>query len=184
MPLECQDISLTSYYNIDIGRNWNLPSVTFRCRSLSSPPIDMGFTRRCSTPNNDFTCYELAESTDFQPFLNEASASGLTCADEEYDETGYPKFLYHAAYTYTGRTYGQTVLTPGHNGTSEFNETLALTGTMYASYKESTGQPTASHVESPTSSPIVTSFAFSNERQIIITVGSLLGVSFLVSSAF
>jgi hypothetical protein len=114
----------------------------------------MGFTKQCLAigPNSQFTCYGLAESTNFQPFLDEVTASGLNCTDDKYDETGYPKFSYRVVYEYTGNI-GITVNAWGFNSTTELNETLALSGTMFASYKDWTNQPTTAPTKSPTLSP-------------------------------
>ena len=154
--LECQDIPMTvpgpksAFMYLKVF----YPSVEYRCVSLEPPPIQMGFTKQCLAigPNSEFTCYGLAESTNFQPFLDEVTASGLNCTDDKYDETGYPKFSYRVVYEYTGNI-GITVNAWGFNSTTELNETLALSGTMFASYKDWTNQPTTAPTKSPTLSP-------------------------------
>lgn len=185
-PLTCQDIPITEPKKLVLYGNAYNPSVSFRCASLTPPPITMGFTRRCtmSEPDTDFICYELATDTDFQPFLDEVSASGLNCTDDVYDETGYPKFSYRVMYESLIWQPWMAVIAQGHNSTSEFNETLALNGTMYASYKESTGKPTTAPTSSAPTKSLTTSptlrmsSAFSNKKQAVSTVGSLLGVTF------
>lgn len=192
-PLTCQNIQVTEPYDHDfLDGNVYYPSVSFRCVSLTPPPIVMGYTRRCTMagPDTDFTCYELATDTDFQPFLDEVSASGLNCTDDEYDETGFPQFTYYVKYESQIWQPWMSVRAQGHNSTSEFNEIFALNGTMYATYKESTGKPTAAPTSSAPTKSLTTSptlrmsSAFSNKRQAVSTVGTLLGlavVTFFVS---
>lgn len=150
-PLACRDLgSFTQPVGVS-----TTASVSFRCRDVTPKPIQMGFNRECtvSGTNSEFTCYELAQDTDFQPFLDEASVSQLDCMDDQYDEMGYPKFTYGV--TLRNRVPGKdhTIFTPGYNGTREFNETLALTGTMYANYELWTDQPTLGPTPGPTMRP-------------------------------
>lgn len=169
-PLECQDIPMTKPSDDDF-----YPSVSFRCRSLVPIPVSMGFTRRClaATPISNFTCYELNESTNFQPFLAKVGASEMECNGVEYDETGWPKFTYGTTIENSGVGESNNInFVLGFNATTEFNETKALSGTMHSRYEEWKLPPT----QAPTNSACC-------DVQNIATVGSML-VSFFVSLAF
>merc|ERR1712061_703904 len=113
-----------------------------RCRKLSPPPIATGFTRRCSanpTGNSatNFTCYEMAANTNFHQFLQHVNVAGLTCNNNsQYNETGWPKFVYGVTVQLQNRSVGEVVFLSPHNSTSEFNATLALSGAIYAVYTE------------------------------------------------
>eukprot|EP00581_Thalassiosira_minuscula_P008282 CAMPEP_0183702244 /NCGR_PEP_ID=MMETSP0737-20130205/413_1 /TAXON_ID=385413 /ORGANISM="Thalassiosira miniscula, Strain CCMP1093" /LENGTH=241 /DNA_ID=CAMNT_0025928819 /DNA_START=68 /DNA_END=793 /DNA_ORIENTATION=+ len=171
-PLECQDIPITQP-----GRDDDVfyPSVSFRCRSLVPIPVSMGFNRRCQaiTPTSNFTCYELNENTNFQPFLAKVGALEMECTNAEYDETGWPKFTYGTTIENRGVEGSSNInLVLGFNATTEFNETKALTGTMYSRYEERKLPPT----QAPTNSACF-------DVQNIATVGSIL-VSIIASLAF
>lgn len=157
--LSCQRIPETVPGSSEVFQS----SVSFRCRSLTPSPIAMGFRRKCMVNHSGtramrFTCYDLAESTsaDFSTFLSRVG-SGLNCTDSQYDETGYPKFTYSVAYTHTYNVAdsfpGETVLTEGFNGTSEFDAARATGGTLYSIYEErETQAPTPVPTPSPTTS--------------------------------
>lgn len=185
-PLVCQDIGITQpddFYDVVYYH-----SVSFRCRSVTPNGIRMGFNNKCSVAgtNSAFTCYGLATNTDFQPFLDEAAESQLNCTDVEYDDTSYPKFDYSVVTQKQNSGQGLIgegliIFQMGHNSTSEFNETLALRGAMYAKYETWTDQPTAAPTTSPpTTSPTALptwakNSAFTNENYTPVVV-SLLGV--------
>ena len=186
--LVCQDIPITQPYWDAFYESVNTyESVRFRCWSLKKPsPIQMGFTNKCtvSTSNSNFECYGLAADTNFQPFLDEVAASQLNCTDDDQndlDQTGYPKYTYSvrtAAYHRNG-TYeeGRETIQWGYNSTSEFNATLALTGTMSARYETWTAEPTGAPTVAPTASPTWTmnSAPFENESG-MMAAARLLGV--------
>lgn len=181
--LTCQDIPITNPGDLSIDSDPFYPSVAYRCRSLTPAPIEMGFTRRCSAEGilDEFVCYGLANDTDFQPFVEEAAASGLNCTDNEYDEAGYPQFTYTVQYSSHIDRQGSTIFQQGFNGTSELNETVALVGTMTSDYRrwtaEPTAAPTAAPTRSPTASPIINSASTNLQRRSLIV--SAVGLSTL-----
>jgi hypothetical protein len=153
----------------------------------------MGFTRKCTAnpsgaPATEFTCYELAESTDFGPFLAKAESSGLECTDDKYNETGYPKFVYKVVYSSQMSATGRdTVSSTGFNGTSEFDAVRADEGTLYSVYKEvKTQPPSAAPTVFPTATPAPStsgSVSYSKKRlPVSVAVGAFL-VSWLVMSS-
>ena len=64
------------------------PFTNFRMSQLPS---------EASAPGTNFTCYGLAENTDFQSFLAEAESSNLECNSGAYNETGYPLYTCSAS---------------------------------------------------------------------------------------
>ena len=195
--LVCEDIPVTQPGSDEVP----YASVAFRCQSLTPSPIAMGFTRKCTanpsgTPATEFTCYELAASTDFEPFLAKVESSGLECTDDEDDKTGYPKFVYLAVDVYTSQRESETKytflsITTGFNGTSEFDAVRAAEGTLYSVYEEvKTQPPTAAPTAFPTlatpapSTPSTSgSGSYSKKRlPISVAVGAFL-VSWLVMSS-
>lgn len=181
--LFCQDIPVTDPGSDEVFYY----SVAFRCRSVTPSPIAMGFTRKCTAnpsggPATEFTCYELAVSTDFEPFLAKAESSGLECTDDKYDETGYPKFSYRVVYaSQNSGGGGDAVSTAGFNSTSEFDAVRADEGALYSVYKEvKTQPPTAAPTPAPSTSGSV---SYSKKRlPISVAVGAFL-VSWLVMSS-
>ena len=123
--------------------------MSFRCRDLHPTPIIMGWTRYCeaSTKLSNFTCYGLAENTDFQSFLAEADASNLECnSGAYYDETGYPQYMY---------TVSLPGVTTGFSDTETFDRNKALGGTMNSKFETWTVPPTPSPTTKyPTASPV------------------------------
>jgi len=166
-PLTCQNIPATGA---------EISTVQFRCRDLSPRPIAMGFTRRCSANPNassatNFTCYEMAANTDFQPFLLHVNVTGLTCNNNSpYDETGYPKFVYSVTVRSERPKSGEEWFLTSHNSTSEFNATLALTGAIYAVYTEKEIEATTTMATTTTHSSI----SLSNKKPPITIVGAFL----------
>ena len=183
--LVCEDIPVTQPGSDEVP----YASVAFRCQSLTPSPIAMGFTRKCTanpsgTPATEFTCYELAASTDFGPFLAKVGSSGLECTDDEYTGPIYPKFEYDVVYTSyiknETKTTNYTFLTSGFDATSELDVIHAAKGTMYSVYEEVNFQPPAA---APTASPTSGSVSYSKKRlPISVAVGAFL-VSWLVMSS-
>ena len=173
--LFCNDIPLTSPGSDDPDDVF-YSSVSFRCRSLTPSPIAMGFNRKCTTKTepddlsglttSGFTCYELADNTDFGPFLETVdAATTYNCTDDEYDETGYPQFTYNVVYQTTIGNHGIGVFIPGFNGTAELDPFRAVNGAMYAIYEE---VPTDAPTVSPTVSPTTSMPTFSSANSIFV----------------
>lgn len=182
--LVCGDIPTTEPRSTAEG-SVDYPSVSFRCVSLTPTPISLGFTRRCiaaTSPNSNFTCYGLAANTHFQSFRTAASA-GLNCTDTTYNETGWPKFAYRVVTERKGDVTSAIHFLHGFNATAEFNETRALTGSIYSKYEW-----TDESISTPTTSPASSTYpsvdsALSN-RQIISNSGFFVGISCLASLVF
>ena len=189
--LVCEDIPATQPGSDEVPHY----SVDFRCLSQLNPSqvvngmaftIAMGFTRKCTanpsgTPATEFTCYELAASTDFGSFLAKVGSYGLECTDDEYTGPIYPKFEYDVVYTSyiknETKTTNYTFLTSGFDATSELDVIHAAKGTMYSVYEEVNFQPPAA---APTASPTSGSVSYSKKRlPISVAVGAFL-VSWLV----
>jgi len=165
-PLVCEDIALTKPYmpNSLLDGSVYYPSVSFRCEhSLTPPPIAMGFNRRCfanagAHGAGEFTCYELANTTDFESFLEEATPASLTCLDEDAEDG--PKFTYQDTSESDISTDGHINTVQGFNATTVLDKNRALTGTMYAKFEEVlTDAPTPSPTRAPTPSPTAKSTA-------------------------
>ena len=190
--LVCEDIPATQPGSDEVPHY----SVDFRCLSQLNPSqvvngmaftIAMGFTRKCTanpsgTPATEFTCYELAASTDFGPFLANVESSGLECPGE----TGYPKFLYFVVYTSQKEDetiYVNIIIT---NATSEFDAVRAAEASMYSVYEEvKTQPPTAAPTAFPTLATPAASTSGSvsySKKRLPISVWAFL-VSWLVMSS-
>merc|ERR1712238_279739 len=121
----------------------------------------MGFNRRCSADKtgphavSEFTCYELAPTTDFQSFLDKATPANLKCPDNETTATDDGlRFTYSATVESNISPSDHIDIDVGFNATKVFDEKHALTGTMYAKYKEIlTEEPTTSPSSMPSLSP-------------------------------
>ena len=151
--LVCNDISTTT---VETAGDSSQASVAFRCRDLTPKPIGMGWTRYCeaSSSNSNFTCYGLADNTDFSLFLQQAEMSQLECNSGEYDETGYPAYSYSVSMQKQEGIHGTYINTVGYNDTQEFDENKALTGTMTTTFETWTEEPTSSPISIPTHSPV------------------------------
>ena len=117
----------------------------------------MGWTRYCeaSTKLSNFTCYGLAENTDFQSFLAEADASNLECNSGAYDETVYPQYTYTVSLSKREGRHTETTFTTGFNGTETFDRNKALGGAMNSKFETWTVAPTPSPTTKyPTASPV------------------------------
>ena len=96
-----------------------------------------------SAPGTNFTCYGLAENTDFQSFLAEAESSNLECNSGAYNETGYPQYTYAASVTKQEDRHTVTSFVMGFNGTETFDRNKALEGTISSMFtKYPTPSPT------------------------------------------
>jgi len=174
--LSCQDITPT----IPGSKEVFYSGVSFRCRSLKPPGIELGFTRKCTakpSSTSEFTCYELAESTDFGGFLTRVNDTGLNCTDNKYNETGYPQFTYHFIREYRIESFGSTIVSPGFNGTSMFDPTRATNGTMYSIFTEPnspTAAPTAPPTKSMNTLPPSSAALFAAKNWLSISVAFLL----------
>ena len=115
----------------------------------------MGYTKYCeaSSSSGNFTCYGLADSTNFDLFIQQAENSQLVCNSGEYDETDYPAYSYSAVMSKRNDTYSYTINQEGFIDTQEFNKTKALTGTMSSNFEIQPDAPTSSPTNSPTNSP-------------------------------
>ena len=151
--LVCNDILTTP---VVTAGDSSQASVVFRCRDLTPEPIGMGWTKYCeaSSSNSNFTCYGLADNTDFSLFLQQSEASQLECNSGRYDETGYPAYTYSVSTHKQEGNYGTFNNLVGFNGTQEFDETEALTGTMTTTFEAWTDEPTQSPISMPTYSPV------------------------------
>eukprot|EP00956_Cyclotella_meneghiniana_P030070 scaffold74856_cov30-Cyclotella_meneghiniana.AAC.1 len=152
--LVCNDISTTT---VKTAGDSSQASVAFRCRDLTPKPIGMGWTRYCeaSSSNSNFTCYGLADNTDFSLFLQQAETSRLECNSGKYDETGYPAYSYSVSMQKQEGNHGIYIInTVGYNDTQEFDENKALTGTMSTTFEAWTDEPTSSPISIPTYSPV------------------------------
>jgi hypothetical protein len=172
-PLTCQDIPVDPevFYS----------GIRYGCYETIPPRIKQGFTKQCATnpagPSISFTCYEMATNTNFQPYLDEVTTSGLTCKND----TEIPNFGYYVTYSLRNKTGGYTVLTAGADSTFSFNATLALS-TMYSEFileeelsPGPTDSPTANPTNSPTSStfaltPVIWAYAFISLYHLVLSV--------------
>ena len=206
VPLECEDIPETErpdvfYSGVVYGCSDTEPErvrqgEVHRLHSASLAPCIVGylhciysslpgFTRKChaqpSGPGTDYTCYDMAAGTDFQPFVNEVTGwqtSGNECKDNVAEE-GFPRYSYDVILESDINAFARIQFLPAHNGTTEFNEDYAQTGPMYSSYKVSpVPDPTPAPTPSPTSEPMTLppSMARSNTGQVslILTLGVAL----------
>lgn len=152
--LSCEDIPET-----EVTWGGDTSSVNYRCVDLDPKPVGMGWTKYCeaSTSNSNFTCYELADGTNFDNFLARVESSDLECNSEKYNETD-PFYLYTAATSNTiwkdGGRFGNSNFHTSFNVTQEFNSTKALAGTMSSSFKLWTDAPTPTPSPAPSAYPI------------------------------
>jgi len=153
--LTCKDIDLTEPYkpnSILDKSDVYVPSVSFQCTETSTP-IGFGFNRRCSAKTgphgvSDFTCYELAANTNFQPFLAKVTPTNLRCANTTDEDA---MFTYEITLRSEISTDENIGMHEGFAATKAFNKTLALTGTIYAYYDEKlTEAPTPVPTTKPT----------------------------------
>jgi hypothetical protein len=146
-PLICQDMT--------VGPEVFYTGVQYGCYETNPTRIKLGFTKACKAtpagPSTSFTCYEMATTTNFQPYLDGVTNSGLTCKND----SEIPTFSYYASYSLqnnSGRPYtGYTVVAPAADSTISFNASLGM-GTMYSEFRiEEALSP--SPTESPTANP-------------------------------
>ena len=96
-----------------------------------------------ATGATNFTCYGLAENTDFGSFLAEADASKLECNSGAYNETGYPQYTYSASITKQEDMHTATFSVVSFNGTETFDRNKALGGTISSMFRvHPTSSPT------------------------------------------
>ncbi|KAL7531090.1 hypothetical protein ACHAWF_003627, partial [Thalassiosira exigua] len=122
LPLTCTD---RSQFEPEF-EGLTYPAVVYGCTSghvLPSPPkgVYQAFTRKCTRADHDksekFVCYEMADKTNFQPFVVEAQGGNFDPCDEN-DTPDVLSFTYQSALIRQNSTY-----TDGHtwgNITTEF----------------------------------------------------------------
>ena len=148
LPLECVE---RTQFDEEFQDDYLNSGVVFGCsfsRSLPTPPkaVYQPFTKKCTRSDEDkletFTCYEMADKTNFQPLVKEAQDIRCPTQDGEPD---VPLFRYKVTVRreVPGHEDGY-MLSPG-NSTEVFDRTIAM-GTMSSSL-------TIAESTSPTLSP-------------------------------
>jgi hypothetical protein len=113
--------------------------------------VSMPFNEKCSVQIyacTTFNCWQYADHTSFDLFLNEVNSSNVTCTeeiekenDDDFVDCVPPRFTYQAISVYDNLTFsgtsvgtssGITIVNPIGNSTIEFDEDIAKT-TMYSS---------------------------------------------------
>lgn len=184
--LTCKDIDLTEPYkpNSILDRSdVYVPSVSFQCTKTSTP-IGFGFNKRCSAKTgphgvSDFTCYELAAHTDFQPFLAKVTPTNLRCGNGTNTTDEDAMFTYEITVRSEISTDGRIDFSEGFDATKVFNKTLALTGTMYAFHEKLTEAPTPVPTSVPMRKPTPPAAAAAPNQ---IGSPAFLAVIFLIAS--
>ena len=133
LPLECVERSQFDEEFQDLKNSGVVFGCTGFSGSLPTPPeaVYQPFTKKCTRSDEDkletFMCYEMADKTNFQPFVKEAQDGIFSPCDPELDGSpDVPSFIYQV-------TVGREV--PGHgyhymldpgNSTEVFDRTIAM----------------------------------------------------------
>ena len=160
LPLSCDDVLGQGQYFPGL----NNAAVVFGCTgfpaSLPSPPkaVYQPFTKRCWRANEGekqakFECYEMADGTDFQPFVQSAISAQLDPCEPPY-QPDVPSFIYQVVVELNDNinNYRQIVIMDTGNATTELNITRAM-GAMYANLTITKPPPTSLPTISPTKMP-------------------------------
>jgi len=181
LPLSCEERSQFDAEYPDV----NNAGVIFGCTgfsgSIPTPPkaVAQQFTRKCTRDDDDklvtFQCYEMANATNFQPFIVESQGANIDpCpAGDSYPEV--PSYIYQVNVEYQTPGYGYSAALNTGNSTEEFDRDIAMR-TMYAKLNTATAIPTASPTLSPTSRPtnnnIVNDGSYATSPNTLLFVGA------------
>jgi len=177
LPLTCNEMVS---FNMEFPEVDNA-AVVFGCMgyvgSLPPPPYQ-AFNRRCSRDDADldskFVCYEMANGTNFQPFVEEAERILIDPCDPE-GMPSIPSFIYQVTISREDQASGGGFFASldGGNATIDFNETLAM-GTMFAmltTAKESTDSPNAPPTATPSNNDANKSFEIKQLHVVLGLIG-------------
>eukprot|EP01083_Nonionella_stella_P291577 992061_1 len=159
LPLSCEERSQFDGEYPDV----NNAGVIFGCTgfsgSIPTPPkaVAQQFTRKCTRDDDDklqtFVCYEMANATNFQPFIVEAQGATIDPCSGDYPPD-VPSYLYQVMVERQKPGDGYIAALNTGDATAEFDKDIAMR-TMYAKLDTQTANPTASPTVSPTSRPTI-----------------------------
>eukprot|EP01083_Nonionella_stella_P052444 139117_1 len=152
LPLSCED---GEYPDV------NNAGVIFGCTgfsgSIPTPPkaVAQQFTKKCTREDEDklqtFVCYEMANATNFQPFIAESQGATIdACSGDGHPDV--PSYIYQVLVEREIPSHGYMAALNTGNATEEFVRDTAVR-TMYAKLNTATASPTTSPSASPSSRP-------------------------------
>ncbi|KAL7547703.1 hypothetical protein ACHAWF_016216 [Thalassiosira exigua] len=174
LPLTCTD---RSQFESEF-EGLTSPAIVYGCTGFSgifpSPPkaVYQAFTRKCIRDDGDklekFVCYEMADKTNFQPFVVDAKDATLNPCSGNGTLDG-PEFIYQAMSIRQNVPHGYTTFWNTGNATADFDRERGLE-TMLSNLTILEATPT----QSPTQPPTFNSNACAMQNPGVATMVGLL----------